>query len=201
MKGETQAQWQMNNFQAAVDDCGLRDIMWEGYQYTYDNGQIGDANRQCMLDRAMCTSAWLEVLPFAMLLHLDREWSDHAPIKLLFDKQDVGGTRRRRKRKQLVRLNGGARTQKEAKRRRKLVAGIAELYRQEEQYWRQISRALWLHDRDRNTKFFHARAGERKRKNHIWKLIDDNGVERFGDNAVSAVAVSYSEVVCYSEPN
>ncbi|XP_074283483.1 uncharacterized protein LOC141608032 [Silene latifolia] len=223
MKGRNRAQWQMNNFQAAVDDCGLRDIMWKGYQYTYDNGQVGEANRQCRLDRAMCTSAWLEIYPYAKLLHLDREWSDHAPIKLVFDRRDEGGVRRRRfrfeqiwvgmegceeaivrgvdkgngnlgrmiavcereiqawkkisigkinwaldkKRKQLARLNGGARTQEEAKRRRKLVAEIAELYRQEEQYWRQRSRALWLRDGDRNRKFFHARAEERKRKNNM----------------------------------
>ncbi|XP_074265989.1 uncharacterized protein LOC141588446 [Silene latifolia] len=45
MKGGSRAQWQMNNFQAAVDECGLRDVSWEGYQFTWDNGQVGDANR------------------------------------------------------------------------------------------------------------------------------------------------------------
>ncbi|XP_074313444.1 uncharacterized protein LOC141648616 [Silene latifolia] len=83
MKGVSRAQWQMNNFHAAVDECGLRDIRWEGYQFTFDNGQAGDDNRQSMIDRAMCTDAWLDLFPYAKLLHLDREWSDHAPIKLL----------------------------------------------------------------------------------------------------------------------
>ncbi|XP_074297346.1 uncharacterized protein LOC141628057 [Silene latifolia] len=96
IKGGSRAQWQMNNFQAAVDDCGLRDISWEGYQFTYDNGQVRDANRQCMLDRAMGTSAWLDMFPYAKLLHLDREWSDHAPIKLVFDKRDASAIRKRR---------------------------------------------------------------------------------------------------------
>ncbi|XP_074274040.1 uncharacterized protein LOC141597473 [Silene latifolia] len=37
MKGGSRAQWQMNNFREAVDVCGLCDISYEGYPYTYDN--------------------------------------------------------------------------------------------------------------------------------------------------------------------
>ncbi|XP_074314300.1 uncharacterized protein LOC141649512 [Silene latifolia] len=87
MNGGSRPQWQMNNFRAAVDDCGLTDIGWEGYQFTWDNGQAGEANRQSMIDRAMCTSSWLDLFPYAKLIHLTREWSDHAPIKLLLDRR------------------------------------------------------------------------------------------------------------------
>ncbi|XP_074293596.1 uncharacterized protein LOC141620688 [Silene latifolia] len=95
------------------------------------------------------------------------------------------------KRKQLARLSVGARTVEELRQRKKLVAEIATLRRQEEQYWRQRSRALWLKDGDRNTNFFHMRAGERKRKNYISKLIDDGGVEKAGNDAVAGVAIEY----------
>ncbi|XP_074278415.1 uncharacterized protein LOC141602006 [Silene latifolia] len=87
MKGGSRPQWQMNNFRTSVDDCGLTDIGWEGYQFTWDNGQAGEANRQSMIDRAMCTNSWLELFPYAKLIHLTREWSDHAPIKLLLDRR------------------------------------------------------------------------------------------------------------------
>ncbi|XP_074297688.1 uncharacterized protein LOC141628442 [Silene latifolia] len=53
MKGGSRMQWQMNNIRDAVDECGLRDLPYEGYAFTFDNGQAGDANRQCRLDRAM----------------------------------------------------------------------------------------------------------------------------------------------------
>ncbi|XP_074277371.1 uncharacterized protein LOC141601009 [Silene latifolia] len=96
MKGGSRAQWQMNNFQAVVDCCGLKDVAWDGYQFTFDNGQAGEANRQSMIDRAMCSESWLELFPYARLHHLEREWSDHAPINLIFDRREIGGKTRSR---------------------------------------------------------------------------------------------------------
>lgn len=51
-----------------------------------------------------------------------------------------------------------------------------ELLKIQETVWRQISRAMWLKDGDRNTKFFHGKASQRKKFNHIRKLKDSNGV-------------------------
>ncbi|XP_074289614.1 uncharacterized protein LOC141614766 [Silene latifolia] len=82
MKGGVRAQWQMNNFREVVDDCGLRDVDFEGYTFTYDNGQAEEDNRQSRIDRAQCNEAWIDLFPRAKLIHLEREWSDHAPISL-----------------------------------------------------------------------------------------------------------------------
>ncbi|XP_074271643.1 uncharacterized protein LOC141595575 [Silene latifolia] len=247
MKGGSRPQWQMNNFRTAVDDCHLRDFPWVGYNFSFDNGQAGEANRQSMLDRALCTVTWLDLFPHARLHYLDRKWSDHAPIKLFMNSKELGETRVRpfrfeqirvgeegseeavergvarvrgdlvavldecarelrgwqrininkigreleKKRKQLAQFNEGDRSEASVQRRRQLVAKISTLRRQEEQYWRQRSRALWLKDGDRITKFFHTRARERKRKNFIAKLIDDDGAERVGTEAVTNVALDY----------
>ncbi|XP_074267156.1 uncharacterized protein LOC141590463 [Silene latifolia] len=161
---------------------------------------IGDANRQSMLDRAMCNEPWLDMFSYATLHHLDREWSDHAPIKLILDKRSTEAvTKGGFKFEQIWLGEEGCEdavqrresAESNVRKRKKIVAKIGDLSRQEELYWRQRSRALWLKDGDRYTKFFHNKAGERKRKNFIGILIDDAGVERVGGEAVSKVANDY----------
>ncbi|KAL2924829.1 GTP-binding protein 10-like protein [Bienertia sinuspersici] len=85
--GNDRAQWQMTNFREAVDVCGFREIPFKGYAFTYNNGREGEDNVQCRLDRALATNDWVDIFSNSTLLHLDREWSDHAPIKLLLRNQ------------------------------------------------------------------------------------------------------------------
>lgn len=40
----------------------------------------------------------------------------------------------------------------------------------EEKMWKQMSRALWLHEGDQNTQFFHNRVSHRYRRNWIEEL-------------------------------
>ena len=46
---------------------------------------------------------------------------------------------------------------------------------QENTYWLQRSKVSWMKDGDRNSKFFHAVASQRKRRNEIQKLQDSEG--------------------------
>lgn len=46
----------------------------------------------------------------------------------------------------------------------------------EEYYWKQRSRSEWPRGGDRNTKFFHSKATQRRNKNLIKGLEDANGV-------------------------
>ncbi|XP_074298528.1 uncharacterized protein LOC141629421 [Silene latifolia] len=179
MKGGSRPQWQMNNFQAAVDDCGAGrafkfEQIWVGAEGCKEavtrgvekgHGELVSVLREC-----------------ASELH---EWkkTNIYKIKKLIEK----------KRRQIAGTNRGNRRASEVNRRKKLVAEVADLMHQEEIYWRQRSRALWLKDGDRNTKFFHICASERKRKNWIGKLIDGNGVVRHGNEEVARVAKSYFE--------
>ena len=41
--------------------------------------------------------------------------------------------------------------------------------------WRQRSKIAWLHNGDRNTRFFHSKASQHYRGNYITKLHDANG--------------------------
>lgn len=50
---------------------------------------------------------------------------------------------------------------------------IDDLLIDEEIYWRQRSRTVWLREGDKNTKYFHSKATARKRKNKIRGIVDE----------------------------
>ncbi|KAB1671562.1 hypothetical protein [Gossypium barbadense] len=49
---------------------------------------------------------------------------------------------------------------------------LGKLLDEEEKYWAQRSRIQWLKEGDRNTRFFHVRATNRRKKNNIARLKD-----------------------------
>ena len=62
---------------------------------------------------------------------------------------------------------------------------------QEATYWRQQSKFYWLKDGDSNTRFFHASAFTRKKKNEITGLINAARDWVQTDEDIQRVAVNY----------
>jgi hypothetical protein len=58
----------------------------------------------------------------------------------------------------------------------KLNQELSNILMQEERLWFQRSRAKWLHDGDRNTKYYHLKTINRRRKNKILMIRDEEGV-------------------------
>lgn len=54
---------------------------------------------------------------------------------------------------------------------------LEKLEEQRDLYWRQRAHVHWLKNGDKNTKFFHLFASERKRRNRIKKLKREDGSE------------------------
>lgn len=61
----------------------------------------------------------------------------------------------------------------------------------EEASWRLKSRAIWLREGDRNSKFFHNFANARRRKNSIWKIEEGNGGFYFSQHDISIEATRF----------
>lgn len=54
-------------------------------------------------------------------------------------------------------------------------SGLSILLAQEDVFWRQRAKVHWLRDGDTNSKFFHVTVSARRRRNHITKLVKDDG--------------------------
>ncbi|XP_057453159.1 uncharacterized protein LOC130745025 [Lotus japonicus] len=58
------------------------------------------------------------------------------------------------------------------------------MWKQEEQYWGQRSRLKWIQFGDKNPKFFHATTVQRRDRNRLERLKDDNGTWREGKSQI-----------------
>ncbi|GAV84205.1 hypothetical protein CFOL_v3_27649 [Cephalotus follicularis] len=64
---------------------------------------------------------------------------------------------------------------------------------------RHRSRVFWLKDGDRNTKFFHAKASQRRRRNQIIGIKDDQGVWSDNETVYQQTIKSYFQNIFASD--
>ncbi|KAL0011089.1 hypothetical protein SO802_006197 [Lithocarpus litseifolius] len=82
---------------------------------------------------------------------------------------------------------------------RTLKAKINTILHQDELFWRQRSHSIWLPAGDKNTKFFHQRANQRRRKNNISSIQDVDGSWKTSEDQISQVAENYFHDLFTSE--
>lgn len=68
---------------------------------------------------------------------------------------------------------------------------LVKLLLQEEDFYKQRAKLYWLQDGDSNTIMFHRMATQRKKRNRLLHLKDDNGVLVDDEQGMGGVAVSY----------
>ncbi|KAL9671418.1 hypothetical protein QQ045_008986 [Rhodiola kirilowii] len=98
-------------------------------------------------------------------------------------------------------LRVGVRSEETIKREVKLSEELAEWLGREELYWRQRSRAEWLRNGDINTAYFHAKASQRKRRNHIEKLRNSSGELCHSEPDIFAIITNYFSNIFHSQVN
>ena len=77
--------------------------------------------------------------------------------------------------KKLEVLNSGVVTEESRVEFLEVSKNLDDLLIKQEIYWAQRSRLSWLKHGDKNTKFFHAKASQRRRRNHIQRIKDRDG--------------------------
>ncbi|CAM8883204.1 unnamed protein product [Rhodiola kirilowii] len=85
--------WQMNNFREALADCGLTDLGFKGFPYTFTNHREGNREMRARLDRAVANDEWRRLHPRAEVTHIHLYASDHQAIVV----DTIGGCVVRRK--------------------------------------------------------------------------------------------------------
>jgi hypothetical protein len=61
----------------------------------------------------------------------------------------------------------------------------------EEERWRQKSRATWIKSGDKNTKFFHRFASYRRNKKYLWEITDEDGHLHTDQEVIKSEVVNY----------
>lgn len=74
--------WSFVRFQSFVENCGLADLGFKGYPFTWRNNRAGADFIESRLDRALVSSQWLLNNSHASLEHLDCVGSDHKALLL-----------------------------------------------------------------------------------------------------------------------
>ena len=72
---------------------------------------------------------------------------------------------------------------------------INDLLDCEETLWHQRSRVFWYGQGDQNTKFFHSKASQRRKKNTISGIWDENGIWCDTNESIAATAIAYFEAL------
>ncbi|XP_073359858.1 uncharacterized protein [Aegilops tauschii subsp. strangulata] len=71
---------QMDEFRDCLADCGLADIGFSGYPFTWDNKREGGENIQVRLDRATCSTSFMQLFPETKVQHILTKESDHQAL-------------------------------------------------------------------------------------------------------------------------
>jgi hypothetical protein len=68
---------------------------------------------------------------------------------------------------------------------------LDDLLHQEEMWWNQRSRVLWLKHGDKNTRFFHQKASQRRKKNRIEAITNSMGIVQTSHDNIETTLISH----------
>lgn len=89
MGGALQRECQMMEFRGALDFCGFRDLGYIGSPFTWCNNKFDGVVTWIKLDRGVASSSWSKKFPSVRVHHISGSLSDHCPLWIFSDDENV----------------------------------------------------------------------------------------------------------------
>uniref|UniRef100_A0A803PBY3 Reverse transcriptase domain-containing protein n=1 Tax=Cannabis sativa TaxID=3483 RepID=A0A803PBY3_CANSA len=231
-KGCLKQDSQMRDFQKAISYCNFKEIRMEEGEFTWCNGRQNNlvfekldrvlANpdwfRRFFASTVTLLPWWNSdhrplILSFNNVqnlsntvpkwrsrFHYEQAWAEEEDCGKLVESVWLDGSNWGSPQGLRGRINLFGETDWKNRRRIERDRNVAEA--KEEILWKQRSRALWLAHGDRNTKYFHHKASQRKNKNTISGLFDEQRRWCKKDSEIEDILVRfYSDLFSSSGPN
>lgn len=85
---ETFSSTRCSGFNNWIFEEGMIDLGFTGPNFTWMRGKVKDSFKGARLDRALCSTDWLDCFKNTKVVHLPAYCSDHAPLLISFDEEN-----------------------------------------------------------------------------------------------------------------
>nr|XP_023877746.1 uncharacterized protein LOC111990191 [Quercus suber] len=180
--GSVRSHSQMKLFRDAIDECGFMDLGFTGSQFTWKKHFNDGHSVWERLDRGLANST-------KVIKKIERSGVELKKWSL----RNVGSVRKEleQKKKEVVQAEKEAIRSGHNFRVRELMLELNILRDKEARMWLQRSKVQWAKHGDKNSKYFHARATQRCRKNSISSLEKGDGTWCGDQTEVAETIVAY----------
>ncbi|XP_041011424.1 uncharacterized protein LOC121255210 [Juglans microcarpa x Juglans regia] len=195
--GKPRREAQMVRFREVLEDCHLHDLGFKEDMFTWSNKHGDGTYTKERLDRVTTNPIWTSMFQDYGVEVLVARSSDHKPLLMKFR----GKEEETRRGRNLFKYEE-AEDEYNIKEVKEIQLRLGVLLEQENITWKQRAKRHWYKEGDMYTRYFHACATERKKKNTIKRVKGEDDVVRTDVAEIAGAFQSFfTKVYTSSDPS